>query len=547
MNHVVFAHLDGQEPGSHTSQFWVTVLKNTFPAAVVFFLFIGLKVSLSQVALRIMQLDSYPLGLVNLIISPPDFLNTLSMVFKFSLETSIPRFAILATIAQAVALTSLFVPGTLTVVSSPSHTQTLLVPTLDFNIFDPAQSSIYGEAFPVERSHTLPTLQFIGPSQRWQQLVLRAISSNVAPTWSPPVECGSACSYSFSYSAPALNCMQLLKKDIWPSAPDTSDSRLAFPVNSSIKYAFYNLTSSSILSESNTTLMLVLDVIYMPDFNGTILDQSYHANGTGLSQLNKWSPLGVRCSFHNATYKATTQFFNHTQISSTRVEEWQHGFITSFADVVNASTNTTNNTMAFNSIVDSFTTVLQGSLVYEPGYIVRDDNTQVLYTPLFNLTNYPPADNVYTTSGSEEGLEIVTTFSLSPAFGGGDLSAGLQNLFGNVTLAFVSEQMSTTYANVTATPNSTEYQYIGWRLGLIYGVTFSFSLVVVVYALFCLWKNGTLAVFDLQHILEMTASSARLHELAGRPDFRSTLVTGITSSKLDGTRRKITVVLEVSN
>ena len=49
MNHVLFSHLDGTEPRSHTSQFWVTVLKNVFPTTVSFLLFVNLKNCLLQV------------------------------------------------------------------------------------------------------------------------------------------------------------------------------------------------------------------------------------------------------------------------------------------------------------------------------------------------------------------------------------------------------------------------------------------------------------------------------------------------------------------
>lgn len=49
MNHVVFSRIDGELTGSHTSQFWISTLKNVFPSAVVLELLVVLKCCLSQV------------------------------------------------------------------------------------------------------------------------------------------------------------------------------------------------------------------------------------------------------------------------------------------------------------------------------------------------------------------------------------------------------------------------------------------------------------------------------------------------------------------
>lgn len=48
-NHIVFSHLDGTPTGNHTDQFWVSTVKNVFPALVVIMLSVALKNTLSQV------------------------------------------------------------------------------------------------------------------------------------------------------------------------------------------------------------------------------------------------------------------------------------------------------------------------------------------------------------------------------------------------------------------------------------------------------------------------------------------------------------------
>ncbi|KAF5390739.1 hypothetical protein D9757_004548 [Collybiopsis confluens] len=528
MNHAVFTHLNGKEPGSHTSQFWVTVLKNVFPAAVAFLLFMGLKMCLSQAALYCIRLHPYPLELVNFVTSPPSLLNTLAILFKSSMRISLMCFACMAAITQAIALTSLFAPGTLSVVPTPSRIQTLTVPNIDFNVANPKQSSSFsfGGFAPFGSNNSsgtygtplMPQFAFIEPSQRWRRLIVQAASSNSAPAWDPPTGCGSSCSYSFSYFAPALNCTELSKEDIWPSAPNANDSLLPNSVNGtlypySLRYFFYNSTANLVPLQDNS------EFLYPPN----PLRSSWTYTATEVVP-DQWIPHGVHCISRNATYEATTVFSNNTQLSSTQ-------------------TSATNASLAFTSIIKSLSDILQGHAYYEEG-TVNTSGTQAIYTPLFELASYTNDIDFGNLFGAAS--LGATTFSLAPALRDG-LAVGLQDLLGNATLAFVNEQMSSTYANVTVTPESTQYLYISWRLGLIYGVVFSFSLGVIAYGLFCLQKNGTLVTFDLQNILEMTASSARLHEAAAQPNFGSTLVTGITSSELEGSRRRITVVLEVSN
>ncbi|KAF5385543.1 hypothetical protein D9757_006768 [Collybiopsis confluens] len=513
VNHGVFVHFDGQELGSHTSQFWITALKNTFPAAVALLLSIGLKICLSQVALYHIKLNSYPLDLIDLISSAPSMLNTVSILFKSSMHASIVAFAFLTAITQAVALTSLFVPGTLTVIPSPSRTQGLEVLTVDFDYVNFWQAVIIASGTQPENDD-----QILSSSQKWQQLILRAMSSNTAPGWDAPAGCGSICSYTFEYAAPALKCNQLTKDDIWPSGVNISNSHLAFGPES---FTFYNSTMI-FPGNSPSSTSVGIEIIYLENFDSITMGSLVSIDP------QEWTPMGTRCEIQNATYNAITTFSNNTQISSTQIKEWNGAPVTGSA--------LTSRSMAYQSVFDSFSSLLIGHAFYEPGKaILNSTNTQVIAsTTLFNLTGYFTGDGYF------------FNFSLSSTLRG-NLSAGIENLFGNVTLAFVNEQLplATTFAEASVTPNSTEYQYSGRKLGLIYGIVFGSSLMVIAYGLFCLRKNGIVAVFDLQHIVKMSAASTRLHELAGQPEFGSTLVRGVFSSESGGKRRRVIVKLEV--
>ncbi|KIK51190.1 hypothetical protein GYMLUDRAFT_64959 [Collybiopsis luxurians FD-317 M1] len=520
MNHVAFSQLDGTETGSHTTQFWVTVLKNIFPTTVAILLLIGLKICLSQIALYRIRLGSSPLALVNLITSPPTVLNTVSILFKSSMRASILWFTLLAAITQAVTLTSIFIPGTLAVAPTPPHTQPLRVPTIDFSVVDSELSSEVVET----GGPTTFQWDFINSSQRWQQLILRTALSNIAPTWDPPAGCGSTCTYTFSYLAPALNCAELSKKDIWPSGTNGSDSLLSFPeYNLSVfegpmlNYFFYNSSFSTL------TPLEIAFALLRGDFPNPA----------------QWTPRGVHCTYQNATYKATTTFSNNTQSSSTGVKEW-HGPISADLGIA-VGNSTTNMSLAFLNIIQSVNDALEGNAYFNGGYrLATAQGTQAFYTPLFNFTSRS-IQNLTSLGGPWTAFY----FSLSSTLGG-NLSAGLQSLLGNVTLAFVGEEMASTHADVYVTPNSTQYQYLAWRLGLIFPIFFGGSLVVVDYGLFCLRASGITAIFDLEHILEMTAASTGLHQSAVHPQFGSALVKGVFVCEPDGRLKRVALDVDRS-
>ncbi|KAJ4485237.1 hypothetical protein J3R30DRAFT_1328145 [Lentinula aciculospora] len=543
INHVVFSKFDGKPTAGHTEQFWVTTLKNVFPAAVSLMLFVDLKYCLSQVALYRIRNGSHPIGLVSLMTSPPNFTNTISILFKSSMRAPILMFFILAVITQAVTITSIFIPGTLTVTQSSPLSTSLEIPTVDFNAVDPMSSSFVTVEF-----DDPPTLGFLEPSQRWRQLIIRAASANVAPTWDAPAGCGSSCTYNFTYAAPALNCTELSRQDIWPSGTNTSDSRLAFPLNTTDpneslnEYFFYNSSFAFTASDPSKpdVSSSTVDVFYMENFN-TTYDQALKL-ASQYPNPAQYDPRGAHCEYQNATYEAITTFSNNTQSSSVRVKELI-GFlpIGHDADGPYSGTNTTNMTLAFRSIAQSFSEILNGNAFYQTNISgLVTDSTQALYTPLFSLTGV--IQNITTSDNSSDSETQYNEyhFVLSPTFQG-SLSSGIQELLGNITLAFVNERMATTFATVNVSPDSTQYQYHAKKLAVIYGIVFGMSVVVVIYGLVCLWGNGTTAVFDLEHIVEMTAGSTNLHKSAVHPEFSSTYVQGLLFPVGNSTRTVLDV------
>ncbi|KAF9072223.1 hypothetical protein BDP27DRAFT_1320596 [Rhodocollybia butyracea] len=509
INHIVFSKLNGTLTGDHTKQFWVSLLQNVFPTAVALVLFTSLKACLSQAALHRLCSGTHSVGLVSLITSPPGLLATLKILAKSGLRRRILELVILSGLAQAIAVTSIFIPGSLTIVSSPAQLRLLEIPTIDLNAVAPTSSSV--NKVDVIGVDLLPggtnvqTLSFVSPSQRWTRLLGRSLLSSSAPTWDTPAGCEFSCNYSFSYTAPALNCTALSREDIWPNNNATSNSSLLqFPLF--VEESFNGGNSSQpepeftyYLSSSGLPFSPTFDLYYIECFN-----------------LSNYDPRGVRCLFQNATYEATTVFSPTGQTSTTRVIEWHDSPDDSFPVVDNSTVlgaTEVNVTMASLSIANVYAQMLNGSLAYIPE-VALPPPIQAFNTPLFNLTS----------SFSVELNSDEVVLSLSSDIN--NLTDGLQGLFQNSTLALVGEGAATMFVNVTVAQDSLQYQYHPRKLGLIYGIVFGVALLVVIDGLICLRANGTAANFDFQGIVEMTAESRGLHESAVLPHFADVPVRG---------------------
>ncbi|KAF5386370.1 hypothetical protein D9757_006624 [Collybiopsis confluens] len=514
MNHFVFSKLDGTLADDHTRQFWITLVQNTFPTAVSIILFTGLKSAVSQVALYRIRSESYSLSVVSLMASPPTLLTAVLTLIETAFRSSVLGFVLLAILAQGVAITSILVPGSLTIIASPARTKSIAVPTIDLNTVDPSIST--GGLFLQLTPEGDILLVFSGPSQRWQQLITRSASTNVAPTWDPPAECGLACNYTFTYVAPALNCTTLSQEDIWPgnTTHGNSSSILAFPLmpNNEVdppEYFFYNATYSVIQGSKLGGITFnssALEVRYLEGFDTAelvdFLSDPATLQNFSFPDISHYSARGAHCEFQNATYEAWTAFSNNTQSSRTRVVEWSGPLAIGPAGTGPiAGTNTTNSTLAGLSLAYTYAEFLNGNASFNL-QTLETGRTQALNTPLFNLTTV----NVSLSQ---------SVFGLSRSLNE-DIGMGLQELFGNVTLAFVDENYgaSVRVPNAIVVPSTVEYAYSAERLGIVYGFVFGLALVVVVFGIFALRANAYTATFTLEQILEMTVGSSGLQELA---------------------------------
>ncbi|KAE9399464.1 hypothetical protein BT96DRAFT_920115 [Gymnopus androsaceus JB14] len=300
------------------------------------------------------------------------------------------------------------------------------------------------------------------------------------------------------------------------------------------QYSYIYNSSFEIVAETGNpnTSLPVLEVYYLEGYNNT-----WPTNVSDPAEFPD-NPRGVRCEFLNATYEATTSFVNNTQTSTTHMKEFTGsgilpGLNSYLAPIYTNSPpplyqSTQNITFAFRSIVNIFDSLMIGGEPISPlGSGPSFIQTQAVSTPLFVFKSTNSATSAYP--------EFVDTFSLSPTFQG-NLSHGIQELLGNITLAFVNEKMAFTNVSATVTPGTTQYAYTPWKLCLIYGLVFGLSLIVAAYGLSCLHVNGIAATFDMENIIKMSAESSRLHTAALRPRFSMTHVKGMLVSDGHSTR-----------
>jgi hypothetical protein len=150
---------------------------------------------------------------------------------KSGLRRQLLQWVILAGMAKAIAVASIFVPGSLTIASSPAQSTPLEIPTIDLNAVAPSSSSVNTGNIGATEAENGTHLSFVSPSQGWTRLLGQSLLSASAPTWDTPTGCERSCNYSFSYAAPALNCTTLSREDIWPNNNASSNSSLLkFPV-----------------------------------------------------------------------------------------------------------------------------------------------------------------------------------------------------------------------------------------------------------------------------------------------------------------------------
>lgn len=540
-NHFVFAYFNGKR-SDEFPQFWVTVLKNIIPKVVHVSWAASLSCSVAQAvrssSFLIVSFDaecfviskiwfvtarqSFTLSRLDDIFSSHQPFSIVSLVLRGRSFLLVPLISVQLSII-GLSVLSVLVPGTLTIDNAPITSILSQVPYLNM-------SAIY----PPDAARLSLTWDYAGASYTFRKIATQAATSDTPSVWSAPPGCSGACSYAFTYDAPALKCTDLDASQIW----DGRDNITAEQDIQATLLAVYAVSESQgVYNATSSLLPLPVDIIHselgwqnLPAYNLTIATVT---NFSGYDFL-EWETttggkiqqvpnvVGSTCAFYAATYNASTTFENNTQTSSTRILSYNYPLSTGNCssglgmngDLCSLRLNDTSQAndphpafpayastaISSRAMAEAFVQVLIGNLSYDNYQGALVDGTSgsastPLWTPLFT----------YNASLASQWTFNLTTPS-------GNLSEGLTSLFSNVTLGFVAASPLITYpselaytsANVTVIPTYTQFKYTPWKLWLIYGVAMIFVVAGAAFGLWCMAVNGGAAATGFLSILEAT-------------------------------------------
>lgn len=387
---------------------------------------------------------------------------------------------------KSLALLPVFVPGALTIETGTIISVFGQVPSLDL-------SSVY----PSNALNMNNFLDYLEPSGLFKQVIRSAATTNVASGWDAPEgECSSAssCSYTFHYTAPALRCIDLSSGDIGNGTDPNNGQTVAIDLNlwewssTSNFVVTYNATSN--LNRTISPFTGVWEETYL--YNLIVACNPHFGYYNPLAPQNsELTPVGSSCVFWNATYSATTTFANNSQTTSAQILSYNSPLSPSNCTIdacftdwdagTTALSPDSNFALASRAMAETFVDLFLGNLTFyghTGTFLDEGDTTSAQYTPLFSINN------------------TLDLWSFDMTAPNGNLSQGLTDLFTNTTLAFISiasnltDPLSpttpTALAEMVVQPSYSQYNYVQWKLFLIYGIALLAVCVAAVYGLWCI-------------------------------------------------------------
>jgi len=467
-HHIFYLSLDSQEVSEVVIlQSWVIrigtafafLFKTSLVAAVGIAFCQRFWYSARRSSLQIQSLDA----IFAILSNPVKFLDA-----DFILRTKLLFF--MAAIAWLLPIAAIFSPGTLTgfpwwvavlmVVISRSSTQTNLYPVptpaldRDIGIFQLGSAGV-----------------FFGGSVGFQRLMLSVMASSQISPWPSP--CGPNCTYSVSFSAPALSCIPESDTPLIETTYDASYNA-SFADPGDITNVTGNGPSGLVISVVNFTSLLV--------FNCTLYDATYNINVNykdnlqtviGETVLNNIIPSSLWHAFNSHIFE-----INGTS-DGVAVTEWWY--------LLNEYT-----------IGYTFFNFLLGTLQPQPGG-AWEIGSDVVYSNLVDLT---------------------TTFEVNLPT---DFSGQIETLFRNVTLSMLGYTNNPIYVGVfgdesapaarytsveaTVTSYPPRYSYSQTLLWELYGAALAIGCCINVIGAIALSKNGVDGDTSFSQILVTTRNS----------------------------------------
>ncbi|CAE6526867.1 unnamed protein product [Rhizoctonia solani] len=431
-NHFLYAALNGKNV-FHYNQFWITVLKNVWAMAVHGCLIWSAGTIFSTLVWSSFVGRSLPIKAVDSALQLPSLAPVLQIMFSASIK-SLHRPIFWSGCLIAYTLVTLTPPAALNIRAMiPVQTQ-LRIPNINFSV-DPRLYAVMRDNW-----------EYIRPTNHLRRFMRNTVTSNDIMGWNAPPACSHGCSYNATYFAPGMRCVDYTPDPSNPGLNQNETYRGRF--NISDNYLSFNMT-------------------LWPISNGVHQIGAYNT-----------TPMGTRCTFHNATYTASVTFGNNLQrsrvlnrtiISDQPLVGLPRGFVNSYLCPRSPTWNISRpqsapgcakaqiNTWAF---LDAFSNSLSGSIVVYPfsiGPVSQYPNNALM----------PNLDYLFAVD------EDSRSFNLSPWVQSLGLGNALEYLFTNATLSLTQDALAQGWTSVTkealVRPFVNQYVYEPGQLWLAYG------------------------------------------------------------------------------
>ncbi|KAF7290229.1 hypothetical protein MIND_01336500 [Mycena indigotica] len=469
-HHVFDSKLDGRAVDDTLSQSWAGRIEIGLATLFRFLFTFSIGVSACQMAWYYLRRKSWSLHDVDALLGSPS---------PFAIPrilTRTPLMVIMWVALLGSSAITILAPS-LSTTTAPTAPMTLTVPTLNTttdaimtDIFSGFQGG-YGAITP-----------------EWDKAALTSLLSTETVGWPIPAGCSPACSYDFTYAAPALSCRDLAPNEISdnveahyrPIARNFTDPPttylLAYDVDmtaAGYRKSALNLTMQNAWNVNNSL------------YTWTLAWLPYNPINMAGSTTQLINAAGSFCTFMNATYSAATKYSNGTQTTSTKVVEWHNPLNLTY------KRDTTT--------IDFFAGSADSKTMYGPGVgghvhliamadaisahlagnVTSNGRGTLTSTTLIPETNiFAPFDDSAILSG------------LNTTVGVTNVSLALTQLVANATLGFVRLNTGKTQVSALVVSSSLHYVYHPTSLAATYAIGFGILLVLNVLGLFAIRTNG---------------------------------------------------------
>jgi hypothetical protein len=383
-------------------------------------------------------------------------------------------FTILSSVLiQALVLVSILAPSALGGRPSEQAPRDMEVPIFSLS----SQSQFTTESY-ISNSHYRVVIASLNLSTLGDERINSVLLNLPELTWAIPQGCGLKCTFYFEYSAPGLEC-----RDIVPVGPLDPTNPVIYRANSSV----YPLNLTEPPSPQN------IDAPYDLSINYTEM-----TNVWSYVTLPHPAPFsreaGTYCRFYQATYNASFELYSNSSTQQASTSIISHGGYLSQGKTAAATPVYGNwEGLASWAICYAFARAfLGGSGIYEAKDIPKAN---------------PVLASVFSMNASTGSFELAVS----------NLSQTLMDLFSNLTLGLISTRggKDMIIANGTTWDGSTVWIYTTWILWAAYLPALILAVAVALCGLYTIHESG-IAMDDKFSSFLLATQNVKVHELCGK-------------------------------